>query len=1410
MPSLTKIAIVLAGTLIVLLFLRLINIKREFRGQQSLLFWLSPLLAVAGMVWAYLRYGEISFAEDSRWYEAEVFAWNMVIAGAYLVVKLILCPLLLHFWKKNSLVELVAGNWYEYDDDSALWFLKLRCLNYREALRVLTWVTALLCVVIMSLGWLVGTESPWWFKVFPVAALLAVSEAYHVLGGYTKTEYLHDVSGEEITASRFGAYYKLRKIYESMFPAALLVSHTGNEHSGKLGAAEQIKRLSESADPLERVVGKYFSHSPKSDGLFDVDMVAATNTLLHGESIVVFNPFYRDLSDYLLLPFVHHLIHDKKCLIIVGRNALCEDVCAWTNDILKNYSRTRSLWRVAELSEKAPDCEVGILSFSQIYDTDVINANKEFFEDTEFVLLIEPSKMMTTSQSGLSILVETMNETGRPAFCICDRQVDGLVDAMSHVLQINLTTVIAAPIPRSVYTAMGWSATGDFMRQKLFNRQTHYLGNGMELAAVALKNQIPHVSWYSSEKAPVQDIRWIAGQYYPQICGYTHLPSQQLSLDERISFASNLWGSSIRSEEFVIVEDEFCNLFSTLRAFLTRGSSQSFVNVISENYLLRDYMRYNRQLFMADPKALPAVAPYYAKTERNTVFRLILMMVCSPVKESYIAHELSLLGYKTEDVYRTLSNLIYYYTFVEDSIITVQNKQELDEDLAPVQVRCYSISRHIFNKNFAKTLKNAAFVVEDEKFDTEYIDARLFEHITQIIMPGQFVTYSGKYYQVHAVSPQVGCILHRAADRYTNRRYYRQLRTYCMEPSVEPVSGRRVMDLEMAWERRSFHVDTTGYLEMQDAHDLRTAKIIDLRDDPAIDTYQRAYKHKTVLRISLPDTDERMRFTICVLLGEMFRSIFPDAWPYLAVLCSRPEDVEGMLDKFSYRICGDVDENMIYIIEDSDMDLGLLEAVESQLMHLFEILADYLDWHFEKMREAPVKDPVLKEIDVPEADLQRKNFISRLARRLRQIFGNNEEQTAKHEEEKPVQAEPENEAKQEPVKEETAEVVPFAEEETMAPVAEEKAELSENFEFGQDNAEEESIDAEEQTEEIKPAEMPETSLPAEEQIIVHSDGEDLFASDGVPDDLDLLMPIEPSRYQKECFLKLGFDEIDSRLAIEPVSTYLTVRGWGSNDLTRARKRAPVEDTLLDTDIENCCDFCGLPLSGVSYDRLTDGRIRCNDCSMAAINRVEQFRELFHYTENMMEDAFSVRLPINITVKTTDARTIARHTGQIFRPSKKYAARVLGFAQRKNGRYSLFVENGSPRLGAIDVTSHELTHIWQYLNWNDAQIKQLYGMRSRECTMRAREIVYEGMAVWTAIQTLYIMGETSYAQRQERIMELRRDTYGLGFQLYRERFGLERSGEAPALSPFMSYPPLDPADVIAASRSLCGKGDKCKC
>lgn len=1017
--------------------------------------------------------------------------------------------------------------------------------------------------------------------------------------------------------------------------------------------------------------------------------------------------------------------------------------------------------------------------------------------------------MMSTGQIGLSIVAREMERYGTaPTYCVCDHSVDGLVDTISHVLHTEITDVVAPPAPRCIYTGMGWNADGDFLRQRLFGKETRYLGNGLELAAVAVKNQVPKVTWCGESKAPLRDIQWIVGQHYASVCRYMNLPIQQKSLYDHVEFSSILWSTAKAREQFVIVEDEFCNLFGMMRTFLSRGVDQTFVNVMSENYLLRDYMRCNPQMLRANPNAIPTMTPGYAKTERNTLYKLIIGMAFRSMSEDEIREELLIAGCPCEDVFSELSRLLERYTFANGAALEMKSVDEDEGTLSSHLVNYYDISPAVFEQYFASSLKNAYYVAEEEKQDAEFINAKMFGHVPQTILPGQMVVYDGKYYMVKTVSPQAGVTLRRAADLYTGRRYYRQLRTYRIESifDQEPSYVRKMLGMEVTICPCDFSVTTQGYIELPDEHDLRRGREILFDTDPVVRALDRSFRNKSVIALKLPDTDADVRFTICMLLGELFHSVFPESWPYIAILTKQSEDIQGIMRDMVYTLEGDIPDDMVYIVEDSELDLGLVEAISRSLPQFLEILCDYLEWHMEKMREAPKADPVLKSaVEIPE-DSKSHNLFLRMANRIRRLFGGSETEVK-------VKTVEQTEREAPKVKEEAAPApspVPEAKEEadySPADTPEESgahpveglgaAEAGEEDYTLDETERAASPEAESQQPSAQPTEQepphPEDELePDADADLVHIDGTDIFDdTDHASDDLWLedrfaeagITPIQKSRYQKECFLKFGFEEIDQRLKLDEAHKYLRVRGCGDNALTKARKREGLTEDDMEAFAVNHCDFCAVPLSGVSYEILNDGRVRCNDCSASAITTAEDFEGLFQRILTMMEGFYGVNYQTSIHVKMADARKVAKGAGAIFKPNAGVASRVLGYAQRRGKTYSLLVENGSPRLATVDTMVHEMTHIWQYLNWKDKDIRKRYGRGVK------RLIVYEGMACWAAIQFLYAMGESYYAQRAEMLMNQRDDPYGVGFRLYCERYPLVKDMSLIKYSPFSVYPPL---------------------
>lgn len=1397
------------------------------------------LMAIGIYVWTrHMDAASVFCASADFLADGEIMAANIALMLGFSLIRLVLRPIASAVCRGNTVLNGFSLGLYQYSEEYDEWFLQKKWSNFRAYFFAIVCAVNLTAGVFLGLTWQYGPGSPAWLMIFPCAAAVVLNEVYNFINGQTREEFEHSVMGDAADARRVSNYFKLREILEQILPGALLSAHTGCEYIGTESAADFLKEKRGTGDAVDKAAAEYFDIGGRYKTA-NVDWVQATFQLMHRHNVIFFNPFYRDSEMYITLPLVRSLLSGKKCVALCGRRSAVQDVKEWMAGLLCRYSHMRTLWRVKSLSEQEPECEVGIISFDQIYDKRIIDTNRKFLSETDFVLMIEPSMMLDTSQIALSILTEEMRSSGEPpVYCVCDRYTDGLVDTLSHLLRVEIADVVAAPVPRCSYTGMTWNADGDFCRQQLFDKQTKYLGGGVELAAIAVKNQIPKVAWHSETKIPMKDAKWIAGQYYSTICRYMNQPSQQKKLYEKIEFIPNLWSSSPAKEQFIIAEDEFCNMFSMMRAYLSRGTDQAFVNILSETYLLRDYMRCNRQMFLSDPNAIPSLVPDYAKTERNVILKLILMMTLRPVSDEEITREFHLAGIDTVDVFDTMVRLLQKYTFADSSLFTVRGVRSAVDEFTIVSTCMYSISDEEFEKYFSDSLKNAYYILEDEK-NIGYIDAKLFSHVTQTILPGQFVTYDGKYYVVKYISPQSGVVLRRASNQFNGRKYYRQVRRYWLDDvDGELVSTRRIGDVEFTEFRTDFHVDTTGYLEMGDSHNLRTAKLIDLSADPATPSFSRKYHSKSVLRVKLPDADSRLQFTICMLLSEVFRSVFPQGWQYLAVVAKMPEDVDGMLNYMVYPVEGTLEEGCIYIVEDSDVDLGLLNAVEKNFIRLMEIVADFLEWHLEKMREPAAKDPVpVKVADAEAAAKKKRTLVVRMLDRIRKLFGGKKQEPIQISDVKMVE-----EAAEEPPEEvavplegdstpETEEVPEYAlDGETDEPERTDTPEVAPagEGEGGEYALEPEEAAAEEQGRPVRldigptrAERYPEDELiPMDETDpdLVHIDGTDIFDNEGVPEDNDYLeasfeamglTPATKSRYQRECFLKFGFEEMDSRIRADELYRYLRVRGWCNNALTQARKREVFSKTSIDLVTVDQCDFCGAPLSGVSFERLNDGRVRCNDCSSSAISSVEDFRELFYRSMGMMENFYSIRFRDPISVKMSDARNVAKGANMVFRPSTKMASRVLGYAQRRHGKFSMVLENGSPRLVTVCTMIHELTHIWQYTKWKDGQVDSVYGLNERVCTAFANDIVYEGMAVWASIQYLYQIGEIYYAARQEALADGRNDAYGIGFRLYKEQYPLVKDSSLLKYSPFISFPTLEPDAVKGQVRARCTQSP-CKC
>ena len=259
---------------------------------------------------------------------------------------------------------------------------------------------------------------------------------------------------------------------------------------------------------------------------------------------------------------------------------------------------------------------------------------------------------------------------------------------------------------------------------------------------------------------------------------------------------------------------------------------------------------------------------------------------------------------------------------------------------------------------------------------------------------------------MQTITPESGIVVRRAADHIDGREYYRQIRSIRVTHLAhdENMGSRRVitqmgesgelLKIELLQCCADFEVDTRGYLCLSEPDDLRHARVVDVSAIPG-----RIYRNKNMLRIRMPGITETARFTLCLLLNEIFRTIYPQAFHYIVALTPLPEIQPGYMKYALYHADYDADaaddDAYIDFIEDSELDLGLVVSVERNIERFFGIICEVLMWHKEKMA-MPLKpekgEPQTHEaLSAPEKPQQqteeKKGFFARIAAAFRRLFG---------------------------------------------------------------------------------------------------------------------------------------------------------------------------------------------------------------------------------------------------------------------------------------------------------------------------------------------------------------------------------------------------------------------------------------
>ncbi len=281
-------------------------------------------------------------------------------------------------------------------------------------------------------------------------------------------------------------------------------------------------------------------------------------------------------------------------------------------------------------------------------------------------------------------------------------------------------------------------------------------------------------------------------------------------------------------------------------------------------------------------------------------------------------------------------------------------------------------------------------------------------------------------------------------------------------------------------------------------------------------------------------------------------------------------------------------------------------------------------------------------------------------------------------------------------------------------------------------------------------------------------------------------PSRPKKYHERYYLLYGDGNTKTKLDIKGTAAFLQQIGFDGGELAQARKgESKSEQYQKFTENRNTqlyCSYCGSEISGVEFDRLPDGRARCTSCSKSLVQTKKEVNEICKRVMDNLELFFGAQFNQSISIEVLDERRLKKKIGGAIGQIDDNSLLILGVAINEKGKYTILLENGAPRISIIATFAHELTHIWQYMNWDSKK-------GFPKCSPKNRLLIYEGMAKWVEIQYLYLIGESTVAKREEEITRRRNDEYGIGFRIYENQYPLSYEAMTCDQTPFTTdgYP-----------------------
>jgi hypothetical protein len=835
------------------------------------------------------------------------------------------------------------------------------------------------------------------FPRYPILSFIVLAELAWFLGGEMAAMNELKITGDNVHSLKTSQYDTLFEEYKRLWPERILAA---SKSEGSYQSSPFIyHNLSHDANIQKRVL--YLCEKLKRDGLeINGNYIQMVTDILEERDILVEDPVYQELAPYFFSAIYGLLVKNKKLLVITADHESAKAAVQWFQLEIQKQTGLDFVWTIAWISdalEQNIDADILVLSPDQLLNPSFFQFLEKYRDTgiTEGVIFLEAEKLLAEYGLLLHVCQKKLEQfmKKRPQYLVFSQWQEDLEHTVRELLNLLPKDRLGSlPKAEKLYYII-WKMDGEeTFQSKILSKLVHRsLDPEVTLALPAIKFGVEAIHFPYQNGTTTEESLTEIVDHRIHLQKYGIRENQFVILERNMSVYYQNFSVPIEESGVVIVRDQHFNLIETLKQWYSVGKKSVFVQVVAPSYLLRDYFAQNIKDFLDDSRKFSPIATRVPDTAWKKAYLLLERLGTGFISEEEIRSEILLHGHSEDTLIEALN--LYFKNVLHINF-------DFMHQLSMKQDEIFDKNNQTFNKTIKyflpekvkkQLIPDLFHFLEIRTTTGETLGHILAGHFSQKYIVGQYHAFNGQLYQITNLDKRlsrievrfeapIGDLIYRQSRKY--KLYLAEQFKGKVDESVPIRFGE--LEIKKCLLSPKVWVETNGYFSFSKGIQLldSATQYTELNEDTK-KAALRHYPHGNVLliKISSPNIKftepEKLAFSLALLVNECLPTLYPATHSYLAVTTVLSDEFFGdtpFMERLALytpslgnvELTNTKEEIYLYLIEDSPMHLGLVESIMENLEHIFEILADYLDWAMKEMNQGYLPFYYYGESKLPE------------------------------------------------------------------------------------------------------------------------------------------------------------------------------------------------------------------------------------------------------------------------------------------------------------------------------------------------------------------------------------------------------------------------------------------------------------